>query len=194
LYITADYSIQPHATINLTLPSEIGNLRRLNSLTVFLDGDSLDKANMPSPMGLIPTTLGNLANLTFLRFTSVPYSGTIPTEFGDMKSLQHLDIQDALLTGLLPTQLGNLSNLQVFFLVQLSLSGSLPTELGNLANLQALFLSKLSLSGQLPTELGRLASLTHFGITYVLSLALFRKSITVTLSTKSCNNVNFYLS
>ena len=96
-------------------------------------------------------------------------SGMIPTELGNLANLEELILSFNQLSGEIPAALGNLANLKKLWLVghPLSnpvnrLSGALPEELGNLANLEELILNYNQLRGPLPRSLTRLTKLMHF--------------------------------
>jgi hypothetical protein len=86
--------------------------------------------------------------------------GTLPSSLGDLEELTTLYLNNNELTGPIPGQWGNLSQLEVLFLTSNSLSGPLPPELGNLGQLTTLYLANNSLTGPIPSELGNLSSIT----------------------------------
>ena len=132
-----------------TLPSELGNLARLEGLNLYNN----DLA------GSIPASLGNLADLLRLDLSGNDLTGPIPVELGDLGNLRGLYLQHNDLTGTLPAQLGNLASLRVLYLSDNDLTGSIPVELGGLGNLQWLYLAHNQLTGSIPAQLGSLASL-----------------------------------
>jgi hypothetical protein len=87
-------------------------------------------------------------------------AGTLPSSLGDLEELTTLYLNNNELTGPIPGQWGNLSQLEVLFLTSNSLSGPLPPELGNLGQLTTLYLANNSLTGPIPSELGNLSSIT----------------------------------
>ena len=109
--------------------------------------------------GVIPSELGNLANLTKLDLGGNQLSGGIPLEVGNFANLTVLVLQDNQLSGEIPSVLGNLANLTELHLYDNQLSGGIPLELGNLANLELLYLYDNQLSSGIPSELGNLANL-----------------------------------
>ncbi len=110
--------------------------------------------------GPIPTELGELASLTWLRLHSNSLTGPIPTELGSLADLESLNLGGNNLSGPIPTELGELASLTGLWLYSNSLTGPIPTELGSLADLEDLNLGNNDLTGPIPTELGELASLT----------------------------------
>ena len=132
-----------------TLPSEIGDLTSLESLSLTLNNLT----------GAIPAEIGNLTKLTSLGLASNNLTGAIPSEIGDLTSLESLSLTLNNLTGAIPAEIGNLTNLTSLGLSQNSLSGAIPAEIGNLTKLTSLGLWRNSLTGAIPTEIGNLTSL-----------------------------------
>ncbi len=113
--------------------------------------------------GLLPSELGNLADLEELLLGLNQLSGRIPTELGNLANLQVLSLGVNQLSGRIPSELGNLSNLEFLHLSSNQLSGRIPSELGDLASLGFLHLESNQLSGPFPdsfTGLGALLTLT----------------------------------
>ena len=133
--------------------------------------------------GLIPSSLGSLANLTSLTLWGNQLSGPIPSSLGSLASLTHLDLSENQLSGL-PSSLGSLANLEFLYLSRNQLSGTIPSSLGSLANLTLLDLSRNQLSG-LPSSLGSLANLEF------LNLSLNQLSGTIPSSLGSLANLEF---
>ena len=115
--------------------------------------------------GVIPSELGDLAELRELRLYGPNLTGAIPPELGSLTALTHLHLFGNNLTGPIPPELGNLTVLTSLRLGDNNLTGPIPPELGNLAELRW-FLSLVgnNLTGPIPPELGNLAKLTRLHV------------------------------
>ena len=109
--------------------------------------------------GTIPSSLGNLSELTNLSLHRNQLTGSLPSSLGGLSKLEVLSLGGNQFTGQIPSSLGGLSNLTGMYLWGSELTGPVPSELGNLENLRALSLSDNQLSGSIPSELGDLANL-----------------------------------
>ena len=107
--------------------------------------------------GTIPSSLGGLTNLEWLRLGSNQLSGTIPSSLGGLTNLEQLYLDDNQLSGTIPSSLGGLTNLDELNLSYNQLSGTIPSSLGGLTNLEQLRLSNNQLSGSIPAALCRFA-------------------------------------
>ncbi|XP_077223325.1 leucine-rich repeat protein kinase family protein [Tasmannia lanceolata] len=107
----------------------------------------------------IPSSLGNLPNLTHLYLSNNVLTGTIPETLGQLSTLLVLDLSQNLLTGFIPPSLSSLHNLTLLHLSANFLSGPIPPSLGSLLNLASLHLSDNSLTLSIPNELGNLTLL-----------------------------------
>lgn len=114
--------------------------------------------------GIIPSTLGQLSRLSVLDLSHNSLTGSIPTIFSSLGSLSLLDISSNFLAGAIPPDIGTLSNLQILNLSNNSLSSSVPAQLGDLSGLVDLDLSFNTLSGSLPPDLRGLRNLQRMVI------------------------------
>ena len=121
--------------------------------------------------GTLPTKLGDLDALTYLRITgngnsrlsgngSSNLTGTIPAELGKLSNLTELHLSGNRLTGSIPSKLGDLSKLTTLNLAYNELSGSVPSELGNIPNFR-LYIDRNRLTGCIPTSLRRPVGLSQ---------------------------------
>ena len=153
----------PDNNLGGTIPSELGDLRRLAYLDLY--GNQLS--------GSVPVELGNLANLTVLDLSYNQLSGSIPPELGNLNNLIHLTVcGNGQLDGPIPPELGNLARLESLCLSSYEgvtqLSGPIPPELGNLRRLEYLELSNSLVDGSIPPEMGNLVSLRELNLSYNL--------------------------
>ena len=93
-------------TNNLTgvIPVEIGDLQNFEEYA---------KSFRKQFNGLIPPSLGLLANLEFLWLNSNAPDRSIPVEFGSLTSVKHLILETNQLSGTIPSSLGSLPNLLI---------------------------------------------------------------------------------
>ena len=111
--------------------------------------------------GSIPTTLGNLTNLTTLSISVNNFDGPIP-DLSRLTSLQYLYLQNNQLSGEIPATLNSITTLLQLSLSNNQLSGTIP-DLSRLTLLQYLYLSNNQLSGTIP-DLSSLTSLTALSL------------------------------
>ncbi|KAL3721410.1 hypothetical protein ACJRO7_033841 [Eucalyptus globulus] len=140
--------------INGSIPPELGNLERLNTLNL--------KHNLLN--GVVPPTIGRLHNLRFLGFNKNNLSGSIPLELGNLAKMDYVNLSTNHFTGPIPSFIGNLMNLTYLNLRENQLVGSIPPEIGNLRSLTDLYLGRNQLGGSIPPEIGNLTSLTNLDL------------------------------
>ena len=125
--------------------------------------------------GVIPSELGNLANLRSLSLGNKirnlfvrgnQLTGPIPPELGNLSNLRELHLRDNQLTGQIPAELGSLSNLERLRLGENKLTGDIPAELAGLSNLLELSLWANQLTGPIPAELGSLSNLESLQLSW----------------------------
>ncbi|XP_043726241.1 protein NSP-INTERACTING KINASE 3-like [Telopea speciosissima] len=106
----------PSQSLSGTLAPEIGNLRKLE--TVSLQNNAIS--------GPIPAEIGKLEKLKALDLSNNKLNGGIPTTLGGLKNLNYLRLNNNNLSGPLPESLSNVTVLIVVDLSYNNLSGSLP--------------------------------------------------------------------
>ena len=114
---------------------------------------------MNSLTGPIPAEIGNLTNLQALRLWINQLDGSIPDEIGDLTNLRDLGLGANRLSGSIPSSIGNLTMLESFTADNNSLSGSIPSSIAGMTNLMRLGLASNQLSGSIPQSLGNLTNL-----------------------------------
>ncbi|WP_324023848.1 thrombospondin type 3 repeat-containing protein [Maribacter sp. BPC-D8] len=120
-------------------------------ISLILDSDNL--------IGEIPSEIGNLSELYYLRITRNNITGSIPAEIGNLNKLKSLFLFQNELEGNLPSSLGNLSDLENLNLGSNNLQGTIPIELGNLNSIQKIDIGYNQLTGSIPSALSNLTTL-----------------------------------
>ncbi len=83
-------------------------------------------------VGYLPTIISS--SITTLEMSSMSHTGTIPTSIGDLSNLTKLDLSNGKnghFEGTIPTEIGNLSNLRLLQLNDQNLIGTIPDLTGN---------------------------------------------------------------
>jgi hypothetical protein len=138
-----------NGTLTGTLPSELGNLKKLKFL----------EANSNKFTGSIPASFGNLTNLEDLRLYNNQLSGSIPTELGNLKKVKTLLLYSNQLNGEIPSSLGGLDSVVTFLISNNKLSGKMPNSIGNLKNVILIDLSSNQLTDTIPKIIASLPKL-----------------------------------
>jgi internalin A len=134
-----------------SLPSEVGTLTNLQSLT--LSGDKLMS---------LPLEIGQLINLTSLILFRNQLT-SLPAEIGQLTNLRLLALYNNQLTSL-PREIGKLINLTSLELYHNQLT-DLPSTIGQLKNLKSLDIRGSQLTS-LPKEISYLTNLRSLYVTY----------------------------
>ncbi|WOH03121.1 hypothetical protein DCAR_0522515 [Daucus carota subsp. sativus] len=139
--------------------------------------------------GTIPSSIGNLKSLNWLRLRNCYFSGSIPASIGNMTQLtalslannmfiksddlswlqkltklSMLNLQDTNLYGDLPPSFANLTQLTFLSLRNNSFVGEIPLSLMNMTQLIHLDLSLNELTGQIPRSFSQLNKLEYLSL------------------------------
>ena len=164
----------PQGFLTGTLPSQIGLLTALQSLSV--RGNEMT-GTIPSELGkcssldnlniaknrffeAIPSSVGMLLKLTTMSMENNRFASSIPSEIGQIKGLQSITMGTNSLSGRIPTEVGLLTALRGLNLEMNQLNGAtIPSEIGLLTDLSLLHLSVCKLVGPIPSEIGGVQAL-----------------------------------
>ena len=110
--------------------------------------------------GSIPTQIGHLTELEYLKLNGNRLTGAIPSEIGHLSRLTELDLHSNQLTGAIPATIGELVGLTSLDLSGNQLTDAIPGTLGSLTALSSLDLSGNQLTGAIPGTIDQLVGLT----------------------------------
>ncbi|XP_010509989.1 PREDICTED: receptor-like protein 12 [Camelina sativa] len=135
-----------------SLPSEFGNLKRLEGL--FLSSNGF--------LGQVPSSFSNLSLLSQLDISYNKLTGSFPLG-RSLSKLAGLDLSYNHFSGTLNpnSSLFDFYHLRYLDLSFNNFSSSLPSKFGNLHRLEYLFLSSNGFSGQVPSTISNLTRLTN---------------------------------
>ncbi|KAF8108771.1 hypothetical protein N665_0104s0086 [Sinapis alba] len=139
--------------ISSSLPSEFGNLIRLEVLSLSSNGF----------LGQVPSSISNLRRLAVLDLSYNELTGSLPL-VGNLTKLYFLKLSHNHLSGTLNPNNGlfMLHQLRYLNLGFNNFSSSLPSQFGNLNKLKVLSLSSNGFFGQVPTTVSNLTLLEGF--------------------------------
>ncbi|KAJ4903455.1 receptor like protein 23 [Raphanus sativus] len=148
-----------------TLPSEFGNLNRLEVLSLKNNGfvgqvpSSFNSLSLLSVLDLSKNTLTgsfppvrNLVKLSVLDLSYNRFSGTLNpnSSLFELHHLRHLDLCINNFSSPIPSEFGNLNKLEVLSLCSSDLFGQVPLTISNLTSLVELYLDHNRLTGSFP--------------------------------------------
>jgi len=107
--------------------------------------------------------------LTKLDLRSNHLIGSIPSSIGNLENLTYLYLQYNKLSGSIPDSIGNLYYLGYLILDNNNLSGSIPISIGELIELKNLSLNNNNLSGPLPESIKNLTSINDLTNNYLVA-------------------------
>ncbi|KAM3698938.1 hypothetical protein ACJW31_06G224300 [Castanea mollissima] len=205
-------------TFSRELPKSIGNLKFLRNLGL---NECSFTGSIPTSLGLISASLGNLTKVTEIFLKSNNFIGHIPSSLSFLKDLSSIDLSNNNFEGKIPKFLTNLTKLievdlsnnqltsqigefhhsnplQILRVANNKLYGSIPKSISNFANLRDLDISSNNLSGIV--DFDKLTKLK-----YLQDLDLSYNSISLSIKSKlnytfpslqyvklvSCNIVEF---
>ncbi|XP_020412943.1 receptor-like protein 12 [Prunus persica] len=135
---------------SLLMSLRLGYTRIFVNLRSIAKLDLLQELDAPAcnfSEGLVPVSLGNLRQVTYLDISANQFGGPIPDSLANLTQLTHLLLQENQFTGPIPPWLGNLTRLTHLNFDRNKLNSSIPKSLSNLMNLQRLHLYENRLSG-----------------------------------------------
>ena len=156
--------------INGNFPQEISNLKFLftvdisstaqkNILVPLVNCTALWSINISriDSIGTIPSSIGNLKNLTSLSISRGNISGRVPNSIGELKKLRTLEISRCNLKDTINLALANdkIDSLQTLNLSHNQLYGKLPKQLFEKKLLSTLSLNNNNLSGSINTNVSK---------------------------------------
>ena len=109
-------------SLNGTIPNQLGNCTKLESLT--LSNNRLT--------GSVPDDLSHCTYMRYLYLDNNGLTGDIPDSFGKFKYINTLDIQSNGLTGDIPSSLGDLASLKRLALKRNAFNGFVPESFCNI--------------------------------------------------------------
>ncbi|CAA7019560.1 unnamed protein product [Microthlaspi erraticum] len=164
--------------ISSSLPSEFGNLNRLEILSLFSSGF----------LGQVPLSFGNLSQLTYLELYDNKLTGSFPllrnlsmlkvldlsgnhfsgsldpkSSLFELHQLHYLNLDFNNFKSSLPSNFGSLNQLEVLHLQSNGFFGQVPPTISNLTGLTELFLSNNRLTGSFPL-VQNLTKLSHIDL------------------------------
>ena len=115
--------------------------------------------------GPIPSQIGLLSSLTFLRLDDNAFTGALPSEIGNMPKLRLLWMDGLSLSTTIPSEIGNLRESLWFWFAQgAGLKGAMPDSFYELTNLKKALLNNNELDGTLSPNVAQLTNLIEMDL------------------------------
>ena len=149
--------------ISATIPSEFGNLSRLEALSLMNNSfvrQVPSSFNSLSFLSVLELTLNeltgsfplvrNLTKLSALSLAANHFYGTLnpkSTSLFELRHLRYLDLSQNNFTSSLPSEFGNLNRLEILYLSSNDFFGQVPPTISNLTSLEELNLHHNQLTG-----------------------------------------------
>ncbi|CAI5481913.1 unnamed protein product [Closterium sp. Yama58-4] len=137
-----------------TLPTQLCGLWQLRQLSLAhnaISGVLPDcMGNLQALESLLPTTIGNLRQITAINLAFNSFEGPLPTSLQALSFLQHLSLSHNALTGPLLPGLAAITGLTALEMSDNAFNGSLPLEFASLSSLSILSLARSGIAGALP--------------------------------------------
>ncbi|KAG6745339.1 hypothetical protein POTOM_051999 [Populus tomentosa] len=186
LVINESASYEPSAYPKL--PGTLGNLKSMKEFDVA-------ECNFS---GVIPSSLVNLLQLTYLSLSSNNFSSGTLDWLGNLTKLNYVGLTETNSYGNIPSSLRNLTQLAVLVLQGNKLTGQIPSWIGNHTQLISLYLGDNKLHGPIPESIYRLQNLedldlasNFFSGTLDLNLLLnFKNLVSLQLSYNNLSLLN----
>ncbi|CAL5376497.1 unnamed protein product [Camellia sinensis] len=116
--------------------------------------------------GLLPHSIANLSQITWLILRSNYISGSIPLDIGNLVNLKSINLGENMLISSIPNSIGKLSMLEKLTLDQNNISGEIPSSITNLSRLGVLDLSTNMIKGNIPISLHNCTNLQRIHLDY----------------------------
>ena len=114
--------------------------------------------------GSLPSSIGQLLELTYLNMSGNSIRGTLPSSFRTLTKLINLDLSMNSLSGSIPTNFISLSGISYLSLAGNNLLAQIPTLFGNFSQILSLNLYSNKFTGSLPSVIVSLSSLSYLNI------------------------------
>ncbi|CDY20813.1 BnaC07g06620D [Brassica napus] len=149
--------------------------------------------------GRIPSSLGELSNLSSLVLFSNGFTGEVPSSIVNLKQLTIFSVGYNKLRGNFLSGLLNLTKLRGIDLGSNEFTGFFPTNIGQLSKLEAIFAGSNFFTGSVPASLFQITSLTHIylednqfsDILGLENISMLPNLQYLFLHSKSCNITEF---